>query len=91
MTTIEDQIRAERARAKVQTAVTLAMKQKLDALTLDGSEASTQAALAEVRGWLEGLQVDDLDAKTRAGILTAAEMVIHNRAQEAAAQSATKH
>lgn len=91
MTTIEEQIRAERARAKVQTAVMLAMKQKLDALKLDGSDASTEAAIEEVRTWLAELQVDDLDEKSRSGIMTAAELAIRDRAHEAAAQNATKH
>lgn len=79
-----EQLRTFREKEKVQTAVMLAMRQRLDGLKLDGTEATTAAAIAETRAWLQALEAPHLEPGAREAILTAAETAIRERARAAA-------
>lgn len=88
---IEDELRALRDKDKAKTAAILGLKAELDRCELDGSEASTEAAIAQARAWMAAFQLPQLDEKTKDSILAAAELAVRERAAALAAGEGVVH
>ncbi|WP_375267696.1 hypothetical protein [Phenylobacterium sp.] len=77
---MNEQLRLMRDRERRRTTAMLALRQEIDQLELDGTQAQTDAALSDLRRWFDETVAPHLDPASASALMVAAEAAVRERA-----------